>query len=290
MALSVINRNRIALLPFFLPGHVVWLYGGHLDQAAFLCRSFGVRAERPAGGADRRFFTARYIKGKLHLFVGMGRASKFAYAGLPGANRATAKSFPERPIASAPYKIHIIPRDNCIRFTIRRRDEMAFMAPFDRVGREHGIERRPARVKHLRVNGQEERMSRASKEATVSRCRYARHEEHKKRLHALLMACTFASPLRTRNGQSPDHFSRPLWQIKPERLTVGPNPFNMGLNSPRISLCPGRRPYGSPTGLGSDRFRPRAAFTLKSPNPRGALCRFRPTRLKPPFLFSSCSA
>lgn len=35
MKISIENRHRIVLLLFFLLDHLVWIYGGHLEQAAF---------------------------------------------------------------------------------------------------------------------------------------------------------------------------------------------------------------------------------------------------------------
>jgi transposase InsO family protein len=64
-------------------------------------------------------------------------------------------------------KIHTILTDNGIQFTNRRRDILAFMTPFDRICRKHGIEHRLTKVKHPWTDGRVERMNRTIKEATM---------------------------------------------------------------------------------------------------------------------------
>ena len=61
-------------------------------------------------------------EGKLYLFVGIDRTSKFAYAELQTeATRAAAKEFLEHLIESVPYKIHTILTDNGIQFVNRKK-------------------------------------------------------------------------------------------------------------------------------------------------------------------------
>jgi transposase-like protein len=171
-------------------------------------------------------------EGKLYLFVGIDRTSKFAYAELhTESTRATAKTFLEHLIASVPYKMHTILTDNGIQFVNRKQDTMAFMTPFDRVCHAHGIEHRLTKVKHPWTNGQVERMNRTIKEATVGRYHYDTHEALKKHLHAFLMAYNLAGRLKTLKGKSPYDFIRSIWAQEPERFTVDPNHFTMGLNS-----------------------------------------------------------
>jgi hypothetical protein len=50
-------------------------------------------------------------------------------------------------------KIHTILTENGIQFTNRRRDILAFMTPFDRICRKHGIEHRLTKVKHPWTDG-----------------------------------------------------------------------------------------------------------------------------------------
>ncbi len=176
-------------------------------------------------------------EGKLYLFVGIDRTSKFTYAELhTEATRATAKSFLEQLIDSVPYKIHTILTDNGIQFTNRKRDVMAFMTPFDRVCHKHAIEHRLTKVKHPWTNGQVERMNRTIKEATVSRYHYTTHEELKKHLHAFLVAYNLANRLKTLKGKSPYDFIKSVWEMEPERFTINPNQFTVGLNSYLLEL------------------------------------------------------
>jgi hypothetical protein len=170
-------------------------------------------------------------EGKLYLFVGIDRTSKFAYAELHAeSTRATAKSFLEHLIAAVPYKIHTLLTDNGIQFVNRKRDFLAFMTPFDRVCHEHGIEHRLTKVKHPWTNGQVERMNRTIKEATVGRYHYDTHEMLKKHLQAFLMAYNFAGRLKTLKGKSPYDFIRSIWIQEPGRFTIDPNHFTVGLN------------------------------------------------------------
>lgn len=70
MTLSVNNRYRLVLLLFFLLDHLVWLYGGHLEQAAFFyvllseCVRLGALAALIAS-----FFTPRYIKASVNALM-----------------------------------------------------------------------------------------------------------------------------------------------------------------------------------------------------------------------------
>ena len=89
-------------------------------------------------------------EGKLYLFVGIDRTSKFAYTELQTeATRATAKEFLEHLIGSVPYKVHTILTDNGIQFVNRKKDTMAFMTPFDRICIRYGIEHRLTKVNSL---------------------------------------------------------------------------------------------------------------------------------------------
>ena len=171
-------------------------------------------------------------EGRLYLFTAIDRTSKFAYAQLhTEATRATAQSFLECLISSVPYTIHTILTDNGIQFANRKQDIMAFTVPFDRVCYRHGIEHRLTKIKHPWTNGQVERMNRTIKEATVGRYHYGSHEELKKHLHAFLMAYNLASRLKTLKGKSPYDFIRTIWTMAPERFTIDPNYFTVGLNT-----------------------------------------------------------
>jgi transposase InsO family protein len=93
------------------------------------------------------------------------------------ATRATAKAFPEYLITAVPYAIHTILPDNGIQFTNRKKEIMAFMTPFDRVCRTHGIEHRVTKMKHPWTNGQVERMNRTINSQPISLHKPRRIEE-----------------------------------------------------------------------------------------------------------------
>lgn len=70
MTLSLNNRNRIALLLFFLLDHCAWLYGGHLEQAAFfyvvLSECVRILALLAVLAS---FFTPRYLTTSITLLM-----------------------------------------------------------------------------------------------------------------------------------------------------------------------------------------------------------------------------
>ena len=109
-------------------------------------------------------------QGKLRLFVGIDRTSKFAYAELhPRATKLIAAQFLRNLIEAVPYKLHTLLTDNGIQFTNRRQYLLAGVHIFDRVCAEHDIDHRLTKPNHPWTNGQVERMNRTLKEATVKR-------------------------------------------------------------------------------------------------------------------------
>jgi transposase InsO family protein len=173
----------------------------------------------------------RTEEGKLHLFVAVDRACKFAYAELHAeANKMVAAQFLRNLIAALPYKIHTALTDNGIQFTNRKRDIYAFHHIFDRVCHEHGIDHRLTKTSHPWTNGQVERMNRTLKEATVKRYYYETHDHLKEHLHAFLMAYNFAKRLKTLKGLTPYEYICKCWQKEPERFTVDPCHHTLGLN------------------------------------------------------------
>ena len=114
-------------------------------------------------------------EGKLYLYVGIDRTSKFAFAELvEKANTATARAFLGALVAAVPYKIKIVLTDNGIQFADLPKNRSKPTAmwrghPFDRACQAHDIEHRLTKPKHPWTNGQVERMNRTIKEATVKR-------------------------------------------------------------------------------------------------------------------------
>ena len=88
-------------------------------------------------------------EGKLYLFVGIDRTSKFAFTQLvEKAGKMAAARFLRDLIAAVPYRLHTVLTDNGVQFTNRSCDTSAFEHIFDRVCREHEIEHRLTKVKH----------------------------------------------------------------------------------------------------------------------------------------------
>lgn len=112
-------------------------------------------------------------EGKLYLFVGIDRTSKFAVTHLvEKADRKTAWEFLEHLLRAVPYRIHTILTDNGIQFADQPRNRnQVYSRPmrFDMICDAHGIEHRLTKPNHPWTNGQVERMNRTIKEATVKR-------------------------------------------------------------------------------------------------------------------------
>ena len=171
-------------------------------------------------------------EGRLHLFVGIDRTSKFAYAELhEQKKRATAVGFFRRLIEVVPYQIHTVLTDNGIQFTNRKKDRWAFRHLFDRVCYEHGIEHRLTKPNHPWTNGQVERMNRTLKDATVKRYHYRTHDELRQHLDTFLMAYNYAKRLKALRGLTPYEYICHQWPKTPERFRLNPHHHTLGPNT-----------------------------------------------------------
>lgn len=171
-------------------------------------------------------------EGKLYLFVAIDRTSKFAYAELHlKATRMIARDFLSNLIAAVPYTLHTLLTDNGIQFAKRQGTEDYRMIPFDRLCHTHGIEHRLTKISHPWTNGQVERMNRTLKEATVKRYHYSSHEQLKTHLQTFLMAYNFARRLKTLKGLTPYEYLCQRWTKEPERFTINPTHYSVGLNT-----------------------------------------------------------
>jgi transposase InsO family protein len=171
-------------------------------------------------------------EGKLYLFVGIDRTSKFAFIQLvEKAGKMAAAQFLHELIAAVPYRLHTVLTDNGVQFTNRSRDTCAFEHIFDRVCREHEIEHRLTKVKHPWTNGQVERMNRTIKEATVKRFHYDDHNQLRTHLADFIAACNFARRLKTLGGLTPYEYICKIWTSEPDRFILSPIHQMTGLNT-----------------------------------------------------------
>ena len=176
-------------------------------------------------------------EGKLFLFVGIDRTSKFAFVKLSDkANRVTASAFLTALIAAVPYKIHTVLTDNGIQFRFPPRyaegpTAQSVTHMFGMRCRENGIQHRFTKVNHPWTNGQVERMNRTLKEATVQRYHYDSHEQLTQHLDIFVSAHNFGRRLKTLKGLTPDEFICQRWTTNPERFTLNPCHQMPGLNT-----------------------------------------------------------
>lgn len=171
-------------------------------------------------------------EGKLYMFVGIDRTSKFAVTQLvKKAGKMAAAQFLRDLIAAVPYRLHTVLTDNGIQFTNRSCDTSAFEHIFDRVCREHEIEHRLTKVKHPWTNGQVERMNRTIKDATVKRFHYDDHDQLRTHLADFMAAYNFARRLKTLGGLTPYEYICKIWTSEPDRFILNPIHHMPGLNT-----------------------------------------------------------
>ena len=171
-------------------------------------------------------------QGKLRLFVGIDRTSKFAFARLvESAGKMEAAAFLRDLIEAVPYTIHTVLTDNGIQFTSRERDIHDSQHIFDRVCDEHSIEHRLTKVNHPWTNGQVERMNRTLKDATVKRYHYESHDELRAHLQLFLNAYNHARRLKALRGLTPYEFTCRAWTQEPNRFRLDPSHHTPGLNT-----------------------------------------------------------
>lgn len=162
-------------------------------------------------------------QGKLRLFVGIDRTSKFAFVRLvESAGKMEAAAFLRELIKAVPYRIHTVLTDNGVQFTNRKQDLWAFHHIFDRVCDEHDIEHRLTKVNHPWTNGQVERMNRTIKDATVKRYHYDTHDQLREHLQIFVDAYNHARRLKTLRGLTPAEFIHQIWTKEPERFRIDP--------------------------------------------------------------------
>jgi transposase-like protein len=180
----------------------------------------------------------RTEQGKLYMFVGIDRTSKFAFVELhEKAKTSTARDFLHRLIAAVPYKVHTVLTDNGIHFTTPgaggsavplikeaiANGELFRAHAFELACARNDIDHRTTKPRHPWTNGQVERMNRTIKEATVKRFYYQTHDELRGHLTNFVAAYNFAKRLKTLKGLTPYEFICKCWTNEPQRFTSNPH-------------------------------------------------------------------
>ena len=185
----------------------------------------------PPGFFHVNIAEVRTEEGKLYLFVGIDRTTKFAYARLyQKATRHESRSFLGELIAVVPYKIKIILTDNGIQFAFRAQDRHTWTHPFTGDCTDAGIEHRRTQVKHPWTNGQVERMNRTLKEATVKRYHYETAKALNKHLGAFLDAYNYGKRLKMLRGLIPYQEILRWKEKEPSIFQCNLNHFHAGPN------------------------------------------------------------
>ena len=141
-------------------------------------------------------------EGKLYLFVGIDRTTKFCFVRLYKDQTAqTAVQFLREMQASFPNLINKILTDNGLQFTRHKGDKEGHI--FTQTCKELAIEHRTTQPFHPWTNGQVERMNRTLKEATVKKFYYQDHLTLNKHLEVFVDAYNYAQPLKALKGISP---------------------------------------------------------------------------------------
>ena len=182
-------------------------------------------------------------EGKLYLFVGIDRTTKFCYAKLyKDQESKTATSFLKELIEYMPYKMHIILTDNGKQFAhtsstyskIHINDPLKTEkhSPFTKECISNKIEHRQTLAYHPWTNGQVERINRTIKEATIKKYYYDNHKKLQNHLNTFLNAYNYAQPLKVLRGATP--YEKVLVylstlddesKINPIYLSPGPNSY-----------------------------------------------------------------
>ena len=175
------------------------------------------------------------VEGKLYLFAGIDRTSKYTVTQLvEKANRKTAWEFPEHLLGAVPYRIHTILTDNGIQFAEQPSNRnTAYSRPmrFNMICAANGIDHRLTKPNHPWTNSQVERMNRTIKDATVKRYHYDNHDQLRIPLADFMAAYNFARRLKTLNGLTPYEYICKIWTSEPDRFILNPIHQMPGLNT-----------------------------------------------------------
>lgn len=191
-------------------------------------------------------------QGKLHLFVVIGRTSKFVFVELhEKATTRVSGDLLRHLITAVSYKVHTVLTDNSIHFTTPSAGGSAvplikeanangdlFRAhSLELACAENDIEHRLTKPKHPWTNRQVGRMNRTIKEATVKRYHYDSHEQLRQHLDDFVAAYNFGRRLKTPRGLTPYKAICKAWQVEPARFTSNPHHQNSGAKHLEHLLC-----------------------------------------------------
>ncbi|SDY42032.1 Integrase core domain-containing protein [Jannaschia faecimaris] len=189
----------------------------------------------PIGFSHIDIAEVQTAEGRLHLFVGIDRTSKFTVTQLvEKADRKTAWEFLEHLLKAVPYRIHTILTDNGIQFAEQPRNRNTIYSRpmrFNMICEANGIEHRLTKPNQPWTNGQVERMNRTIKDATVKRYNYDNHEELRTHLGDFMAAYSFARRLKTLGGLTPYEYICKIWTSEPDRFIIDPINQMPGLNT-----------------------------------------------------------
>jgi transposase-like protein len=159
-------------------------------------------------------------EGKLYLFVGIDRVSKFAYIEVHKRMRnEEAMSFLKNLIKAVPYKIHRILTDNGAQFT-NKYLKTKKAHEFDSICSKNGIIHKLTKVAHPWTNGQVERMNRTIKDATVKKYYYENSEQLGRHINDFVRAYNFGKRLRALKGLTPFEFAAKNLQKDPQSWAI----------------------------------------------------------------------
>ena len=194
----------------------------------------------PIGSFHMDIAEVQTAEGKLYLFVGIDRTSKFAVTQLVDkADRKTAWEFLEYLLKAVPYRIHTILTDNGIQFAEQPRNRNTASSRqmrFDMICEANDIEHRLTKPNHPWTNGQVERMNRTIKEATVKRFHYESHEQLRTHLDDFIDAYNFARRLKTLSGLTPYEYIVKIWTSEPDRFIINPIHQMLGPNTGHLRV------------------------------------------------------